>query len=104
MFSPNVSMLQAVGFFVRVMKHTLGFRGQRQFDRSWNPFAQKRTAFDLSSDGFNCDLRARRIVTPRNAQRKLPVALFQYSVRTLVLQTVYDCRALQAKTINARAL
>src|SRR6266404_5500822 len=59
MFSPNVPVLQAVGFFMRVMKNPLGFWSQWQLDGSWNPFAQQGTAFDLSPDGFNCDLRSR---------------------------------------------
>src|SRR3981081_4344541 len=59
MFSPDMPMLQAIGFFVRVVKYALGFGRQWQLDRSRNPFAQQRTAFDLSSDGFNRDLRSR---------------------------------------------
>src|SRR5258706_7580534 len=59
MFSPDVPVLQAVRFFVRVMKCSLGCGRQGQLDGSWNPFAQQGSAFDLSSDGFNGDLRAR---------------------------------------------
>jgi hypothetical protein len=40
------------------MQHTLGFRGQRQLDRSRNPLTQQGAAFYLSPNRFNCDLGA----------------------------------------------
>jgi len=101
MFSSDVAMLQAIGFFVRVMKDAFGFGRQRQLDRSRNPFAQQRAAFDLSSNRLDGDwargkkrpvkvlssritraedapaqLRARRIATPRNAQENYPSRFF----------------------------
>src|ERR1700682_4701263 len=59
MLSSNVPVLETIRFLVRVMQHALGFRGQRQLDRSRNALSQQRPAFYLSTDRFNRDLRAR---------------------------------------------
>src|SRR5258706_16202552 len=58
MLCPYVAVLQSIRFFVRVMQHALGFRSQRPLDGSGDPFTQQRTTFDLSSNGFNGNLRA----------------------------------------------
>src|SRR5688572_11456937 len=60
MFCANMPVLQAIRFLVRVMQDTLRFRRQWQFDGSWNPLAQQRAAFNLSSNGLDGDLRARK--------------------------------------------
>src|SRR5688572_4825032 len=58
MLCADMPVLQAIGFLVRVMQHTLSFRRQRQLDGSWNPLAQQRAAFNFSANGFDRNLRA----------------------------------------------
>ena len=59
------------------MKDALGFRRERQFNRSRNAFAQQRAAFDLATNCFDGDLRARekaageRLVLAHQAQQQV---------------------------------
>src|SRR5688500_8774166 len=77
MLGADMPVPQAIRFLVREMQDTLRFRRQWQFDRGWNPLAQQRAAFNLSSNSFNGDLRAReetageRFVFAHQAEQKM---------------------------------
>jgi hypothetical protein len=53
MFGADMSVLQAIAFFVSISQHALGFRRERQFYGRRNLLAQQRTTFYFFADRFD---------------------------------------------------
>src|SRR6266480_2060946 len=59
MLGADVSVLQAITLFVRVLQDLFRFRSQRQFDRGRDLLAQEGSAFNLFANRFDGKLSSR---------------------------------------------